>query len=65
MTRTPSKSKIKRVVQAVQSLGLPISAIRVGADGSIDVRTEATSNETPDSALDEWRAKHAHETEGN
>jgi hypothetical protein len=67
MARPPvfSKNDVKRLIQVARSEGLPVTAIHIGPDGSISVKTEAMSGETPDSALDEWVAKHAHETEGN
>jgi len=64
MARIPSKNDIKRVIQAVQSQGLPIAGVHVKADGSIDVKTKAVSEATADKALDEWVAKNAHKTEG-
>jgi len=52
-------------IKAVERAGHTVSRVSISQDGSINVFLAGAGNGAqPDTPLDEWLRKHAHETEG-
>lgn len=49
---------LKRLVKAAQDLGLPVSGVVVGPDGSIRLETHEAKADCADAALENWIKRH-------
>ena len=62
MVRTQARFKkadIRRAVEAILALGLPVISVKIAPDGSIGVATAQTGEEASMTELDQWISKHA------
>lgn len=50
---------LKRLVKATQDLGLPVTGIVIGPDGSIHIQTQHDAKaDSADAALEGWMKRH-------
>jgi Tfp pilus assembly PilM family ATPase len=64
-TSTFRQTDVARAVKAAQAAGLTVGTVEVTSDGTIRVITAKAPELPPENPFDQWRAKHARQTQGH